>query len=123
MQIGVDIIEIRRIGNLLDKYPNFRCRVFTDGEIAYCENKSHPDQHDAARFAAKESIIKAFGSTGARNLHWKDLEIVVNPLGEPLVQLHGEIKVAADELGIKGVAVSLSHCKEYAVAIAQVISG
>jgi holo-[acyl-carrier protein] synthase len=123
MQIGVDIIEIPRIGHLLKKYPNFRYRVFTDGEIAYCENKRHPVQHYAARFAAKESIMKAFGSSGPKHLHWKDLEILVSSSGEPLVQLHGEIKVAGDELGIKEVAVSLSHCKEYAVAVAQIISG
>ena len=122
MQIGVDIIEIVRIGHLLKKYPNFRHRVFTDHEIAYCEGKRHPAQHYAARFAAKESIMKAFGSEGTVNVRWKDLEIVVNPSGKPFVQLHGETKVAGEAMGIKEVTVSLSHCIEYAVAVAQIIT-
>ena len=122
MEIGVDIIEIDRIERLLKKYPSFRHRVFTDEEIGYCEHKQYPAQHFAARFAAKESIMKALGSGWGENLRWKDLEIAVNEWGKPFVQLHGSGESLRRRRGIKEINVSLSHCKSYAVAIAQVIA-
>ncbi|MFH0812736.1 MAG: holo-ACP synthase [Pseudomonadota bacterium] len=121
MEIGIDIIEIARIDRLLKKYPNFRHRIFTEQEIAYCEQKKYPAQHYAARFAAKESIMKALGSGWTENIRWKDLEIVATPSGKPIVRLHGKPNSVGTEMSIKEIKVSLSHCGVYAVAVAQVI--
>lgn len=122
MEIGIDIIEIDRIDRLLKKYPNFRSRVFTQGEISYCEQKKYPSQHYAARFAAKESIMKTFGPLEIANIRWKDLEIAVERRsGKPCVHLHGQAHAAAEKQGVKKIKVSLSHCKAYAVAMAQLV--
>jgi holo-[acyl-carrier protein] synthase len=120
MEIGIDIIEIDRIDRMLKKYPNFRSRIFTKREISYCEQKKYPAQHYAARFAAKESIMKALGDL-AEKIRWKDLEIIESSFGKPLVKLHGRSRSMGEEIGIKEIKVSLSHCKMYAVAVAQVV--
>lgn len=122
MEIGIDIIEIGRIAHLLHKYPHVRHRVFTQREVSYCENKKYPPQHYAARFAAKESIMKALGTGWSAPVRWKDLEILESPSGKPSVCLHGAARAFSEERGVKQVRVSLSHCKLYAVAIAQVFN-
>lgn len=122
MDIGVDIIEIDRIERMVRTYASFRARVFTAREIDYCEHKKHPAQHYAARFAAKESILKAIGPERGEPIGWKDLEVVVLSSGKPRVHLHGQARVLAEKRGIKEVKVSLSHGKVYAVATALVIS-
>lgn len=121
MEIGIDIIEIDRIAHLLEKYPQFRYRIFTQREVSYCEVKKYPPQHYAARFAAKESIMKALGTGWSENVHWKDLEIIEGPSGKPCVCLHDRARAVSEEQGVKDVKVSLSHCKLYAVAIAQLL--
>ena len=121
MGIGVDIIEIERIERMLKKYPNFRSKIFSAREIAYCEQKKYPAPHYAARFAAKESIMKALGTGWVEPVRWKDLEIVDDPSGKPLVNLKGGSRLVGNKMGIKEIMVSLSHCKAYAVAIARLI--
>jgi holo-[acyl-carrier protein] synthase len=122
MDIGVDIIEIDRIERMLHTYSAFRSRVFTEREIEYCEHKKYPAQHYAARFAAKESILKALGPGKGEPIGWKDLEIIDQSSGKPQVQLHGHAHALAERRGITEVKVSLSHGKAYAVATALVIS-
>jgi holo-[acyl-carrier protein] synthase len=121
VEIGIDIIDIDRITRMLKKYPKFRSRVFTEREISYCEKKKYPAQHYAARFAAKESIMKALGTGWAENIHWKDLEIRETSSGKPSVYLHGQAQVICKKQGVKEIRISLSHCKAYAVALAQVV--
>jgi holo-[acyl-carrier protein] synthase len=121
MDIGVDIIEIDRIERMLRTYAAFRARVFTEREIEYCEHKKYPAQHYAARFAAKESILKSLGPERGDLVGWKDLEIVDRSSGKPQVQLHGQASALAEKRGIKEVKVSLSHGKAYAVATALAI--
>jgi len=122
MDIGTDIIEIDRIDHLLRKYPNFRSRFFTEREIAYCERKKYPAQHYAARFAAKESILKALGNELSEIIRFRDLEIINNRSGKPEVSLHNQAYIFSQKRGIKTIKISLSHCKAYAIAVTQIIT-
>tara|TARA_B100000315_G_scaffold158985_1_gene147532 strand:- start:710 stop:1084 length:375 start_codon:yes stop_codon:yes gene_type:complete len=110
---GVDIIEIPRVGQVLERYgQRFLDRVFTPQEIAYCRGRP---PNLAARFAAKEATMKALG-TGVRGVGWKDIEVVRHESGAPAVKLHGRAERRAQRLGVQEIALSLSHSREYAVA-------
>ena len=114
---GVDIIEIGRIQEAIEKYEGkFQTEIFTDKEVEYCENHQNQKfQHYAVRFAAKEAIFKAISNKLSRNYALNDFEIVNNEIGKPQVILKTEIPE------IESIDVSLSHCKEYAVANAVVL--
>ena len=110
---GVDIIEISRIAGVLARYGDrFLRRVYTPGEIDYCRGRP---ANLAARFAAKEAAMKALG-TGIRGVGWQDIEVVRAESGAPSLLLHGRAKARADRLGIRQMALSLSHSREYAMA-------
>ena len=110
---GVDIIEIPRIQAAIDSWgARFLKRIYTDSEVEYC--RGHVPEL-AVRFAGKEAVMKALG-TGFRGISWRDIEILPNRRGAPLVYLSGTAKVRADEIGIQDLAISLSHSREYAVA-------
>jgi holo-[acyl-carrier protein] synthase len=111
---GVDIIEISRVRQVLERYGRrFLERVYTPGEIAYCRGRP---PNLAARFAAKEATMKALG-TGVRGVGWKDIEVVRHESGAPSVKLHGRGKRRAQRLGVREISLSLSHSREYAVAL------
>jgi holo-[acyl-carrier protein] synthase len=113
--IGIDIIEIPRIKAAISRQgEDFIRRIYTDAEIKAYRWKL-PSL--AARFAAKEAIIKALGKATA-GAKLKDIEILADDKGKPLVNLYGEAQNQAKALGIASFAVSLSHSKEYAIAIA-----
>ncbi len=109
--IGTDIIEIRRIRNARMKFKNFLSKIFTADELIYCLDNAGLDERLAGRFAAKEAIAKALGSSQS----WLDVEILSDELGKPIVNLKGKAAIQAS--GSK-VHVSISHCKEYATAVA-----
>src|SRR5437867_6396455 len=110
---GVDIIEIERIERALAKFgPRFLRRVYTQLEAAFCRGRV---AELAARFAAKEAVMKALG-TGARGRAWREIEILPNQRGKPLVYLHGRAKQRAETIGLRGVDVSLTHSRELAIA-------
>ena len=110
---GVDIIEINRVELIVNKYgTKFLNRIYTHKELVYCKNR--PPQL-ASRFAAKEAVMKALG-TGTRGVGWKDIEISRLRGQAPSIVLHGRAKTRADAIGLTGLALSLSHSKEYAVA-------
>ena len=110
---GVDIIEISRIGRVLERYgQRFLRRIFTQGEIDYCRERP---PNLAGRFAAKEATMKALG-TGVRGVAWKDIEVVRAPSGAPSVVLHGRARARAQRLGVQEISLSMSHSREYAVA-------
>ncbi len=117
-KIGNDIIETERIKSLFFKYPyKFKNRVFTEKEIRYCENKSENKyQCYAARFAAKEAIFKAISGNlnNKFDISWTDIEILNNKDGRPYVNIK---KVDF----IESIDVSLSHVKDYAIAMAIVV--
>ncbi len=114
--IGSDIIRVERIRRLLDRYPGFIQRVFTPGEIAYCEPKADPAQSYAARFSAKEAIMKALGTGWDRGVNFRDIEVVKGATGSPGIRLQGTAGEICQELGIGAIHLSLSHEREYALA-------
>ena len=112
--VGVDIIEIERIEAILQRHgKRFLQRVYTQAEQAYCRGRV-PEL--AVRFAAKEAIPKALG-TGMWGIDWQEMEILGDERGKPLVHLHRRVKARAEELGLSEFAVSLSHSRDYAVAL------
>lgn len=118
LTVGIDMVEITRIERVLKRYGDrFFERVFTAAEIAYCRGRS-PEL--AARFAAKEAVSKALG-VGMRmiardGIDWKDVEVIGDPRGKPLVRLYGRAAERAGELGLTEWAISLSHTREHAIA-------
>ena len=116
MRCGVDIIEIQRVSRAYHKHPrSFLKRLFTEREVRQLAARSHAEKHLAARFAGKEAVFKALGA-GLGSIPWTDVEILSLPSGEPSVYLHGKAAQRAEELGLKEIIISLSHCREYAVA-------
>jgi holo-[acyl-carrier protein] synthase len=113
LRTGVDLCEIPRVREAIERHgERILARIFTATERAQCgENYASL----AARFAAKEAVAKALG-TGLGVVSFTEIEIVRAESGEPLLSLHGDAKTAADRLGLKEWAISLSHTHEYAVA-------
>ncbi|HYM15334.1 MAG TPA: holo-ACP synthase [Dehalococcoidia bacterium] len=113
MAVGIDIIEIGRVRRVLERHPErFLRRVYTPEEVAFCRGRV---SELAARFAAKEAVMKALG-TGARGLAWREIEILPNQRGKPLVYLHGQAKARGETIGLRGVDVSLTHDADLAIA-------
>ncbi len=111
--IGVDIIEIARIERAMERWKErFLHRVYTEPELRLCRNKP---SSLAVRFAGKEAVMKALG-TGTKGISWREIEILAEPSGKPLVHLYGKAQDKADGLGLDRLAISLSHSKEYAIA-------
>ena len=119
--IGVDIADIKRIKESLDEYgERFRNRVFTETEIAYCEQFTHTaakTERYAARFAAKEAARKALGAaTPLKSLGWHEVEIISSSEGAPQLRFYGRAAELIDELQITRAHVSISHAPDHAVA-------
>lgn len=113
--IGCDIIEIERIARAI-KSESFIRRVFTAEEAAYCQRRGQQAAASfAARFAAKEAVLKALG-TGLREGSLQEIAVDNDGLGKPLVQLSGHFAMLAKQLGVKNIQISLSHSKDFAVA-------
>lgn len=111
--LGIDIIEITRIVAALDEWGDrFRCRIYTEQELARYRDRP---KSLAARFAAKEAVMKALG-TGVRGVGWKDIEVLPDRRGKPTVTLYGRGLARAQDLGITVWEISLTHSKELAVA-------
>jgi holo-[acyl-carrier protein] synthase len=117
--LGLDVIEIARIAALLERYGDrFRQRVYTPGEIAYCEARRSAAASYAARFAAKEAAMKALGTGRAHRVLWRSIE-VVRHMGPPQLKLHGAAERHAARLGATRAFLTLTHARD--LAIAQVI--
>jgi len=114
---GVDIAEVPRIRETIERFGDrFLRRIFTEGEIRYCEKKARRFESYAARFAAKEAGMKALGTGWSRGVRWRDIE-VVRPKGQrPTIQFHGEAAAIAARLGTKNIALSITHTSEAALA-------
>ena len=114
---GIDIAEVPRIAEAIERHgQRFLNRVFTEGEIAYCDSKANRIERYAARFAAKEAGMKAIGTGWNHGVRWKDVEVCRQPGGRPTLVLHGKAAEFAAKLGTKNVALSLSHTAEQAIA-------
>ncbi len=115
--VGIDIVENARIEHSLDRFgERFLHRVFTAGEIEYCQSMKFPARHFAARFAAKEAVSKAFGTGIGKAMGWRDIDVHRHPSGQPFVVLEGGAKVLAAERGVSAVWISLSHTDHHAAA-------
>jgi holo-[acyl-carrier protein] synthase len=117
--VGTDIAEIPRIARSMERYgDHFLSRVYTVGEIAYCQSRTKSGaQSFAARFAAKEAGAKALGTGISRGISWKELEVVRAPGEAPRLELHGRAAVRARELGVTRISLSLTHSAETALAV------
>jgi len=112
---GIDIVEVGRVKEAVDKWGNsFLKKVFTDSEIEYAKGRRFSSEHLAARFAAKEAVLKAFGEN--RWVDWKNVETFNADTGKPSVKLHGYLEDLKKERGVGEVMVSISHTKDYALA-------
>ena len=114
-ELGVDIIRVARIREALARYgPRFTRRVLTPDEAAYVRTNA---ERLAGRWAAKEAISKVLG-LGVRGVGWSDIEVVRLPTGQPAVRLSGRARTRAAQLGMGTIALSITHEREYAVAVA-----
>ena len=115
--IGHDLFEVSRMEDRLrGDHERFRETIFTSGEIAYCETKLHPAEHYAARFAAKEALLKALAVDGQGGLVWREAEILNEPSGKPHVYLYGSLQDRARDLHVQNIFVTLSHTAGFAAA-------
>jgi holo-[acyl-carrier protein] synthase len=114
---GLDIIEINRIKKSLEKYSTrFENKIFTDKEIDYCQSQADPGKHFAARFAVKEAVSKSLGTGITRDVGFKDIEVVNEASGKPIVKMGGRGKILFDKLNLKSIHISISHDRHYAIA-------
>ena len=119
LRSGIDIIEISRLDEIKPTIrERFITRVYTPEEIAQAKN--HSDTLTGL-FSAKEAVAKALG-TGIGAVHWQDIEILHLPSGQPIVRLHGQAKIIADQLGLSTWSVSISHDRDRVVALAVAVS-
>jgi holo-[acyl-carrier protein] synthase len=118
--MGIDVAEVERIRRAIERHGEvFLRRIFTAKEREYCERFKHKFERYAGRFAVKEAAMKALGTGWSRGVRWVDLEVVRQRGGKPTLVLAGEARKIADQLGVKHMALSITHTA--AQAFAQVI--
>ncbi|MBN8870901.1 MAG: holo-ACP synthase [Solirubrobacterales bacterium] len=115
--VGMDLIEVARIERALDRHPRLADRLFTEGELQYAASKGRPGRHLAARFAAKEAVVKALRLGPGTSL--REIEVVAGDERDPApqIRLSGRVRDQADSRGLS-VQVSLTHAREMAGAVA-----
>lgn len=114
--IGVDMLEIERMERVIARRPNFVARVFTEEERAYCDRSARPAEHYAARFAAREAVLKALGTGFSDGVGLRDVSVSRDDAGRPHVVLTGRAAEIAREGGVREIALSISHTHDVAVA-------
>jgi holo-[acyl-carrier protein] synthase len=115
--IGIDIVSIHRIERMLERWgQSFTQRVYTPGEIAFCEARSNPEEHFALRWAAKEAMLKALGLGLRGGIKWTDIEVVNDPFGRPSLKVYNQAKGFLTDHNIKTAFVSISHERDYGIA-------
>jgi holo-[acyl-carrier protein] synthase len=119
--IGVDIVEVPRVERLIRKYERVQERLFTELEIDYCRGRGRCYEHMAARFAAKEAVLKALGTGLGSGMRWTDVEVVNEENGRPYVRLAGGVAAFAERHGVQQLEVSLSHTTGLALAQAMAV--
>jgi holo-[acyl-carrier protein] synthase len=118
--LGVDIAEVERVRVAIERRGEaFLKRVFTPGEIAYCESHRNRFERYAGRFAAKEAAMKALGTGWRRGICWLDIEVLRLPSGKPALQLRGRAQEFAEQLEVKNISLTITHSGN--TALAQVI--
>src|SRR5688572_12333534 len=115
--IGVDLIETARVAEKISRDTGFREYVFSENEIAYCESKTNKFEHYAARFAAKEALLKALGTGFPGGLVLNEIDINGDDLGKPVFNFIGDSAKLYESFGIVNIHLSLSHLKDIACAM------
>jgi holo-[acyl-carrier protein] synthase len=114
---GVDLAEVPRIRASIERFgARFLERIYTPAEIAYVERKANRFERYAARFAAKEAGMKAIGTGWRHGVRWQDFEVANLPSGKPTLRLYGVAAQVADRLGVRNVALSITHTAELGMA-------
>jgi holo-[acyl-carrier protein] synthase len=115
--LGLDIAEIDRIEAAIARHgaPLVE-RLYTPGEVAYCESHRNKFERYAGRFAAKEATMKALGTGWRRGVRWRDIEVIREPSGKPSLSLSGAAKQIAESLGVKNIILTITHSGNLALA-------
>lgn len=118
--MGVDLAEVPRIQAVIEaQRERFLRRVYTLDEVAYCEQFKNKFERYAGRFAVKEAAMKALGTGWSHGVRWVDIEVARQKGGKPSLVLRGEAGKIAGAMGVKNIAISITHTAE--LAFAQVI--
>ncbi|MFE0134668.1 holo-ACP synthase [Streptomyces sp. NPDC059037] len=121
VRIGTDLAEVERVEELMLSQPGLKETVFTARELAYCHRRRRAGEHLAARWAAKEAVLKSLGTGMGPRMEWTDIEILNERGGRPRVRLYGEVDAVAQQLGLHHIEVSLTHNAGLAVAHAVLV--
>ena len=114
---GVDIVEVFRMRDAINKWgDNFLTKIFTPKEIRYSNSRRFSFQHFAARFAAKEAVVKAFGEPRKNPIRWTEIEVLNDREGKPIIEFHDDALKLKKKKKVDNVVVSMSHSKNYAIA-------
>ncbi len=120
LDIGIDIVEIHRIKDIMQKNPRFLDKIFTENEIKYFKSKGFKAETIAGNFAAKEAVSKSIG-TGIRNFNFRDIEVIRDEIGKPIVKTYNNLRQICIDYNVLEIKVSISHGRDYAVANAMTI--
>jgi len=117
--IGTEIVECLRIRRMIEEHGElFLLRVFSAEEISFCQARRQSTEHFAARWAAKEAVVKAIGLSGGHKDAWGEVAIQVEPGSPPRVAMTGNVQAKAHDRGIQRVLLTMSFCRAYATATA-----
>ncbi|MEE3203597.1 MAG: holo-ACP synthase [Acidobacteriota bacterium] len=110
LSVGIDVEDVSRVEGLIRRYGDrFTTRIFTNGEIDYCQRRRFSAQHFTGRFSAKEAAMKALGTGRGNGVLWKDIEVIRTVPGPPKLKFTGGAKIRADKLGVTGALLSITH--------------
>ena len=116
-RVGVDLVDVPSFEARFAGRDEVLAGLFTHDELAYCRRQPRPWHHLAARFAAKEAVLKALGTGLTGSMHWHDIEITRDPAGTPHLTITGHVGAALRERGLAPGSVSLSHAGGVAIAV------
>jgi len=116
VRVGVDVVGVERLARLVRGDERRQATLFTARELDYCRGKRRRFEHLAARFAAKEAVLKAFGTGISQRMRWTDVEVVNERSGRPRIVLDGAVAKFAERHGLRDLDVSLTHTEDLALA-------
>jgi holo-[acyl-carrier protein] synthase len=117
MRVGIDLVDVPAFEARFAGRDDVLAGIFTAGELTYCHRQPKPWPHLAARFAAKEALLKALTSGLTGEMRWHDIEVTRDPAGTPGLGVTGATRAALDRCGLAPCSVSLSHTTSHAVAV------
>lgn len=117
MRVGVDLVEVAAFQARFDGRDDLLAHTFSATELAYCRAQPHPWRHLAARFAAREAVLKALGTGLADAMSWRDIEVTRDPAGTPGLAFHRGVAEVLERAGFDRATLSLSHTATHAIAV------